>query len=202
MGLGTSGGVPFACHCLTKPSSPNAFDHASCTTASKQLTCPSRIFLVWTRVDGVAAQSWRSFRLGASQRRGFPLKVVKTGTVNDAKGAVGVFADLIQEDQDPLLSVGIDAPLFWQACEIFLAKMLHRGARSGTAGLRLADDAADVCSAGPTPRDRHQAWGQASRSTNPAMSGQPVPAQKIAPGSRWRRIGALPATSVSRTAVG
>src|ERR1700747_2213273 len=43
-----------------------------------------------------------------------PLKVVKTGTVNDAKGAVGVFTNLIQEDQDPLLSVGIDAPLFWQ----------------------------------------------------------------------------------------
>ena len=43
-----------------------------------------------------------------------PLKSLKTGTVNDAKGAVSVFADLIQEDQDPLLSVGIDAPLFWQ----------------------------------------------------------------------------------------
>jgi hypothetical protein len=43
-----------------------------------------------------------------------PLNVVKTGTVNDAKGAVRVFADLIQEDQDPPLSVGIDAPLFWQ----------------------------------------------------------------------------------------
>ena len=38
-----------------------------------------------------------------------PLKSLKTGTVNDAKGAVSVFADLIQEDQDPLLSVGIDA---------------------------------------------------------------------------------------------
>ena len=37
------------------------------------------------------------------------LKVVKTGTVNDAKGAVGVFTDLIQEDQDPLLSAAIDA---------------------------------------------------------------------------------------------
>jgi hypothetical protein len=36
-----------------------------------------------------------------------PLKVVKTGTVNDAKGAVGVFTDLIEEDQDPLTGCSI-----------------------------------------------------------------------------------------------
>jgi Protein of unknown function (DUF429) len=39
---------------------------------------------------------------------------VRTGTVKDAKGALGVFIEIIKEDQDQLAAVGIDAPLFWQ----------------------------------------------------------------------------------------
>jgi hypothetical protein len=67
-----------------------------------------------TQLGSAKRKAGEAFGWALLSGEDLPLKIVKTGTVNDAKGAVSVFADLIQEDQDPLLSVGIDAPLFWQ----------------------------------------------------------------------------------------